>query len=166
MKKFFMSVSVSYYKYIIYSIFCTLPFLVSAQTPDKIKIQKEDAVYFFQVGPKSDTISANKNDLFYLKFNGTLRCNARIEVVNGRLFKTNNDSIFQLKKSTNIQYEHYFQDSMFVVNKAIPKDKKRDCRKFVSHINGAIDGDGHTITIQIYNLNSKETLLNNTFYYR
>ena len=146
--------------------FILISSLFQAQTPDKIKIQKEDAVYFFQVGTKSDTISANKNDLFYLKFNGALRCNARIEVINGRLYRTANDSIFQIKRSTNIQYEHYFMDSVFVANKANPKDKIKNCRKFVSHINGAIDGDGHTITIQIYNPNSRETLLNNTFYYR
>lgn len=140
--------------------------MIKAQSPDKITIKKEDAVYFFQTEKKSDTISVNQNDLFYLKFDGSLRCNARIEVVNGKLYKTNNDSIFQLKRSTNIQYEHYFMDSVFVANKANPKDKNRNCNKFVSHINGAIDGDGHTISIQIYNLNTRETLLSNTFYYK
>lgn len=153
-----------YYKCII--ILIVFNFSLLAQTPDKIKIQKEDAVYFFQIGQKSDTVSANQNDLFYLKFTSSLKCNARIEVVNGRLFKTNNDTIFQLKKATNLQYEHYFMDSVFVANKPDPKGKNRDCRKFISHINGAQEGSGKIITIQIYNLNSKETLLNNSFYYK
>jgi hypothetical protein len=151
-------------RYIVVLLFISL--FVKSQTPDKIKIQKEDAIYFFQVGQKSDTVSANQNDLFYLKFTGSLKCNARIEVVNGRLFKTNNDTIFQLKKATNLQYEHYFMDSVFVGNKPDPKMKNRDCRKFISHINGAQEGNGKTITIQIYNLNNRETLLNNTFYYK
>lgn len=143
---------------------CNLP--LSGQVPGKIKIQKEDAIYFFQVAQKSDTISANQNDLFYLKFTGTLKCNARIEVVNGRLFKTKNDTVFQLKKANNLQYEHYFMDSVFVANTPGTKDQKRQCNKFITHINGAKEGDGKTITIQVYNIITKETLLNNTYYYR
>lgn len=161
MRAFFISKLRGFYKCILFSI--AFNFSLSAQTPDKIKIQKEDAVYFFQVGQKSDSISADKNDLFYLKFSGSLKCNARIEVVNGRLFKTKNDTIFQLKRATNLQYEHYYMDSVFVANKPA---QNRKCNKFITHINGAKEGDGKTITIQIYNLNSKESLLNNTFYYR
>ncbi|HWY09794.1 MAG TPA: hypothetical protein VN026_00640 [Bacteroidia bacterium] len=141
------------------------PFL-TAQTSDKIKIKKEDALYFFQVGQKSDTISSDKNDLFYLKITGPLRCNARIEVVNGRLTKTKNDSIFILKKVPNLQYEHYFQDSTFIANKTKGKDMNENCFKFVTHINGANEGNGNAINIQIYNINTRETLLNNKFYYK
>lgn len=139
------------------------PTFFLAQTPDKIKIKKEDALYFFQVGQKTDTIVQNKNDLFYLKITGTLRCNARIEVVNGRLTKTN-DTLFQLKKIPNLQYEHYFQDSTFVANKV--NGTNENCFKFITHINGANEGNGNAVSIQIYNINTRETLISNKFYYK
>lgn len=139
---------------------------LAAQTPDKIKIKKEAALYFFQTGQKSDTILLNKNDLFCLKMTGEFRCQLRIEIVNAKLLKTSNDSIFQLKKMPNLQYEHYFKDSTFVANKPKGKDMNTNCYKFVTHINGANEGDGNIITIQIYNIYSRETHLSNKFYYR
>jgi hypothetical protein len=144
--------------------FILVPFLFYSQT-DKITIKKEDTFYFFQAGKKTDTISAGKNDQFFLKLSGKTSCTTRIEVVNGRLYKTNNDSVFQLKKAPNLQYEHYFMDSVFV---AKPGDKKnqRDCHKFVTHINGANEGNGSEVTIQFYNINTRETILVNKFYYR
>jgi hypothetical protein len=149
-----------------------IPFLficsvIRAQIPDKIKVEKEDDFYFFQAGNKRDTISANKGDLFYLKISGQTRCETRIEVVNGRLYKTSNDTIFQLKKNPNLQYEHYFSDSVFVEKADLKApNARRRCNKFVTHINGALEGDGNTITIQFYNINTRKTLLTNKFYYR
>ena len=137
-----------------------------SQSPETIKVKKEAALYFFQTGQKSDTISLNKNDLFYLKITGKLGCETRIEVVNGKLLRTKNDSIFQLKKNSNLQYEHYFQDSTFVANKPKGKTMNENCYKFISHINGANESDGRIINIQIYNINTRETLLSNKFYYK
>ena len=140
--------------------------LLFSQTPETIKVKKEAALYFFQTGQKSDTISLNKNDLFYLKITCELRCQLRIEIVNAKLLRTQNDSIFQLKKMPNLQYEHYYKDSTFVANKPKSKATNENCYKLITHINGANEGDGNTITIQIYNIYSRETLLSNKFYYK
>jgi hypothetical protein len=137
-----------------------------AQVPDKIKVRKEDEFYFFQTGNKTDTISAGKNDLFYLKITGNTRCETRIEVVNGRLYRTSNDTIFQLKRNPNLQYEHYYSDSVFVGRDLKEPKPQRNCNKFVTHINGALEGDGNVISIQFYNLNTRKTLLTNKFYYK
>lgn len=139
--------------------------LLQAQVPDKIRIKKEDEFYFFQVGKKTDTISS-QNDKFYLKITGKMRCETRIEIVNGRLYKTANDTIFQLKKNPNLQYEHYFSDSAFVAKPPKGQTAPENCFKFVTHINGAQEGDGNTITIQFYNINTRQTLLTNKFYYK
>ncbi len=142
-----------------------IPFLVFCQT-EKIKIKKEDSFFFFQTGQKSDTISLNKNDLFYLKMTGKTGCNTRIEIENGRLMRTKNDTVFQLKNVPHLQYEHYFQDSTFVANKSKPGVVNDNCHKFITHINGANEAKGNVIKIIFYNVNTKDALLSNTFYYK
>jgi hypothetical protein len=139
---------------------------VYSQVPEKIKVKKEDVFYFFPVKPKSDTITANQNDLFYLKVTGETRCTTRMEIVNGRLYKTDVDTIFRLKKVPNLQYEHYFMDSIFVANKPKTKEAEKSCSKFVTHINGAQEGDGNVIVIQFYNITTRETFLVKKYYYR
>jgi len=145
--------------------FIFFPLFFFSQT-EKIRIKKEDSFYFFQLGQKSDTISPNKNDLFYLKMTGKLGCNTRIEIENGRLLKTKNDTVYQLKNIPNLQYEHYFQDSTFVANKNKPGATNDNCRKFITHINGANEAKGNTVKIVFYNVNSKNVVLSNTFYYK
>ena len=147
-------------------LFTFIALLSKAQTPDKIKVKKEDEFYFFQAGNKTDTISSNRNDLFYLKITGATRCETRIEIVNGRLYKTTNDTIFRLKRNPNLRYEHYFSDSIFVAKHPKGQAKPENCHKFVTHINGAQEGDGNTITIHFYNINTRKTLLTNKFYYK
>jgi hypothetical protein len=147
-------------------LFLIISLYSGAQTPDKIKVKKEDEFYFFQKGSKSDSISQGKNDLFYLKITGETRCQTRIEVVNGRLYKTANDTIFLLKRNPNLQYEHYFSDSIFVAKHPKGQTKPENCFKFVTHINGAQEGDGNTITIHFYNIETRKTLLTNKFYYK
>lgn len=154
-------------KYIhIFILLFSLNSSIFSQIPDKIKVKKEDSFFFFQIGQKTDTISAGKNDLFYLKITGKLGCNTRIEIENGRLLKTKNDTIYQLKNIPNLQYEHYFQDSTFVANKNRPGEINDNCRKFITHINGANEAKGNTVKIIFYNINSKDVLLSNTFYYK
>jgi hypothetical protein len=145
--------------------FIFLPIFLFSQT-EKIKIKKEDNFYFFQIGQRSDSISLNKNDLFYLKMTGKLGCNTRIEIENGRLMRTKNDTVFQLKNIPNLQYEHYFQDSTFVANKNKPGEINDNCRKFITHINGANEAKGSTVKVIFYNVNSKDVLLSNTFYFK
>lgn len=151
-------------KFILY--FLILNQSTIGQNLKKIKIKKEDRLYFFQVGPKSDTISTNKNDLFYLRITGNLGCTSRIEVENGRLMKTKNDTTFQLKYIPNLQYEHYFQDSTFNASKPNNASANTNCHKFITHINGANENKGNIIKVTIYNIQSKDVLLNNTYYYR
>ncbi len=144
-----------------------IPVFCFSQTPDKIKIKKEDSFFFFQIGQKSDTLSLNKSDLFYLKFTGKIGCNTRIDIENGRLMKTKNDTIFQLKNIPNLQYQHYFQDSTFVAHTNKPGQVNDNCHKFITHINGANEGStSHTIKIVMYNVNTKDVILSNTFYYK
>lgn len=143
-----------------------IPTFIFSQVPEKIKIKKEDSFYFFQIGQKSDTITQGKNDLFYLKMTGGIGCTSRIEIENGRLMKTKNDTIFLLKNVPHLQYEHYFQDTTFIANKPKTGETNNNCRKFITHINGANENKGNVVKIVIYKINTKEVLLTNTFYYK
>src|SRR5688572_20923809 len=70
MKAFFISRKKGLNKYMTYLMIGSVAPVLNAQTPDKITVKKEDAFYFFQAGKKTDTISAGKNDRFYLKMSG------------------------------------------------------------------------------------------------
>jgi hypothetical protein len=154
-----------FHKYILYFIVFNCPVFIFAQT-DKIKIKKEDNFYFFQLGQKSDTIISGKNDLFYLKMTGKTGCNTHIEIENGRFMKTKNDTIFQLKNIPNLQYLHYFQDSTFVAHKSKPGEVNDNCHKFITHINGANEARATIVKVVFFNVNSKDVLLSNTFFFK
>jgi len=153
-------------KYTLYILLFVCHFSFFSQVPDKIQIKKDIDFSFYQAGKKTDTISVGTGDKFYLKLSADLRCITRIEVVNGRLYKTSNDTIFQLKKVPNLQYEHYFSDSVFVSTKPKGQNKPENCYKFVTHINGAQEGNGSTITIQFYTITNRETILVKKYYFK
>jgi hypothetical protein len=138
-----------------------------SQTPDKIKIKKEDEFFFFQAGKKTDTISPGKGDLFYLKLTGQKRCDYHIEVENGQLLKTGNDSLFRLVKIQNFKYLHYFVDSVMVSKDRFAKQVTEKCFKYKTFVNGAHNADPkNRIYIRIFNVTTGDTLLTNKFYYR
>jgi len=152
-----------------------LPLTIVAQNNlDKIKIKKEDySLYFFQKGIKSDTITSQKNNLFVLKIGVSRRCNALIEVENGRLIPTNNDSIYQLSYMPHLNYRHFFKDSISSAeayktkNSSSKKPNISPCSIFKTEINGSNNtGQSKQINITIKNKSNDSLYLSNKFYYR
>ncbi len=150
-----------------------LTFITYSQI-DKIKIKKEDySLYFFQKGIKSDTITSQKNNLFVLKIGVSRRCNALIEVENGRLIPTNNDSIYQLSYMPHLNYRHFFKDSLSsseaykTKNSSSKKPNISPCSNFKTEINGSNNTDqSKQINITIKNKSNDSLYLSNKFYYR
>jgi hypothetical protein len=152
----------------------TQQLLVAQESPEKIKIKKEDySIYFFQKDIKSDTISKTSANLFVLKIGISRRCNALIEIDNGRLVPTKNDSIYQLVYMPNINYRHRFRDSAIVTeppkNKLSPAKKSTvsPCSVFKTEVNGSGNsGLTKQISIRIKNNANDSLYLSNKYYYR
>lgn len=152
----------------------TQQLLVAQELPEKIKIKKEDySIYFFQQGVKLDTISNASGNLFILKIGISRRCNALIEIENGRLVATKNDSIYKLTYTPYINYLHRFRDSTSVSdqvqhhNSDTKKKVVQSCSVFKTEINGSGNASlSKFITIRIKNNANDSLYLNNKYYYR
>lgn len=80
-----------------------------SQTESKIRFQKEHTlIYFFQKGVKSDTLSKKSENLFYLLVSDSLKKNLVVEVENGQLIATGNDSLVKLNYVQGFKYESFY----------------------------------------------------------
>lgn len=151
-------------------LFLFLSHLMYSQK-EKIRIKK-DGLVFFQKGKACDTISFNKNDLFYIRLSESFRCNVRIDVQNGQLQKTNSDTIVRLVSVKNINYFHTFTDSTFIteIKKShfTKQEKKiKPCYNLTTFVNGANSSNERSvIIITFYKNGSDSILLKNKFIYR
>ncbi len=139
--------------------------LSAQERNDKIKIRRSDSeFYFFQLGKKTDTISKNKNDLFFLQIPRSKRCDYKIEIQNGQLLKTKSDTVFKLVRLNNIDYIHYYEDSV-TTNKN--SNIYSRCSKYKVAINGANNlNTPHNIQIKFINTSNDSIILINKFYFK
>lgn len=142
-----------------------------SQTTPTIKFAKGDKVfYFFQKGIKSDTISDKKNNLFYLIIPDSLKESISIQVHNGQLLATINDSIVQLNFIQGLKYESVCEpgESNFATDNKQGRtngNKKKSCY-LTTRIDGTSTISGNKITIIIYNRRYNAKILENEFYWR
>jgi hypothetical protein len=136
----------------------------SQNNTDKIKVRKTDSeFYFFQQGRKSDTISSNSN-LFVMQIPKSKRCTYKIEIQNGQLLKTKNDTVFKLVKLNNLNYIHYYSDTLTTMKNSNAPDK---CSKYTVAIDGANNlNTPNIIRIRFVNSFNDSTILINKFYYK
>lgn len=144
-----------------------LTFIFStAQTPsDKIKIRKSDTqFYFFQSGKKTDTISSKSGNLFYLQIPKDKRCTYKIEIQNGQLLKTKNDTIYKLVRLNNLNYIHYYTDTLTTIKNTNTMAK---CSKYTFAIDGANNlNTPNVVRVRFVNSFNDSTILINKFYYK
>jgi hypothetical protein len=136
---------------------------VSAQSPEKIKYQKNSSlIYFFPKGINKDSIVKNSNDLFYLVVPDSLKKHIVVYVENGKLVKTTNDSLVKLNYMQGLKYE-----SQFVINEVAEASKKiKKEFELISLINGASSYEKNKILIQIINKKEEKVVIENIFFYR
>jgi hypothetical protein len=154
--------------------FVLFPFLFKAQDSDilKIKKQNEAAFLFFQIGQPNDTISDNENDLFYLKVAGKKRCTTRIEIENGKLEKFMSDTIYKLVFYNNLDYLHFYEDTIPPDDKhkkhVISSGKKsfEKCLLFKTAIDGANLNKSKIITVKFLNSENGSVYVTNKFFYK
>ncbi|MCE3260816.1 MAG: hypothetical protein K0S12_2457 [Bacteroidetes bacterium] len=139
---------------------------LNAQTVKKIKVKKpaENTLFFFQKGEKSDTIVKNKNDLFYLLVSDTLKSHLIIQIENGRLQKTYNDSLYQLVHIKGISYEAVYEKTPVVLDEMESKPGFR--YEFKSRINGVPSQPGNVIRVTFRSEKTTKLLPENVFYYK
>jgi hypothetical protein len=136
---------------------------VFAQTPEKIKFQKNSTlIYFFPKGAKTDSVVKNSNDLFYLVVPDSMKKHIVVYVENGKLIKTTNDSLVKLNYMQGLKYE-----SQFVINEVTeaPKKIKKEY-ELISLINGASSYEKNKILIQIINKKEEKVVIENVFFYK
>ncbi|MCE3226889.1 MAG: hypothetical protein K0S32_1440 [Bacteroidetes bacterium] len=139
---------------------------MNAQPLKKIKVKKNQTkvVYFYQKGLKSDTIVKSKNDLFYLLLSDTLKDHIIIQIENGQLQKTANDSLFRLVYIRGINYESSYTKTLIVLDEMEAHPKKR--YDFKTAVNGTSSAPANEIHIQFKVKNMVKPLLENVFYYK
>lgn len=152
-------------RYLFYFLMIFVYSRANAQTPEKIKFQKNSSlIYFFAKGAKADSVIKNTNDLFYLVIPDSLKKFITVYVENGKLIKTINDSIVKLNYMQGLKYE-----SQFIINE-VPGDanSKSLKKKFdmISLINGASSYQKNKILVQIINKKEEKVVIENIFFYR
>ena len=105
-------------KYILYFLIVSaLSSTLHAQSFDIIKVKKENKlIYFFQKGLKSDTLYKAKNNLFYLLVPDTLKKTILLNIENGQIVKTTNDSIVKVNYVGGLSYDYLFEPDRTILN--------------------------------------------------
>ncbi len=148
-------------------------FFKAQSQPDKIKIKKEDySIYFFNQGKKSDTINSN-NNTFVLKLGVSRRCNTFIEIENGKLIETKNDSLFKLMYMPGMNYRHLYRDTVVTelpAKSTIAPAKTRiyqKCGLFTTQVNGSSGNpQSKTIVIKFKSFQNDTIYLSNKYYFK
>lgn len=131
---------------------------ITSQQVEKIKFKKDPSlIYFFQKGPKSDTIHKSLGQLFYLVVPDALKKNLSIEIENGQLLLTSNDSLVKFNYLPGFKYESFYTR----------KSPVRKAKGTEYEFNTAVDGISilphNRITISLIDKGTGGLLLQSTF---
>jgi len=141
----------------------------SAQPIEKIKFAKNATlIYFFQKGPKSDSVIKNKSDLFYLLVPDSMKASFSLIIDNGRLTKTTNDSVFKLENMPGLKYETFYQKSEAPSNTPNRHNNHQSLPpvyELQTLINGTTEKERNTILIRITDKKNEKLILENNFYF-
>lgn len=126
-----------------------------SQSPAAVKIKKyNSALYFYQKGTHTDTISKTKGNIFYLVANDSLKSQIHIFIENGQLVKTKNDSVFKFVYVKGMSYECFFL-KIFNENKW----------KFETLVNGTTSERPDKVIFRVKKRNESVYLIENKFSY-
>lgn len=133
-----------------------------SQTVEKIKFKKDKSlIYFFQKGTKSDTLLASRENFFYLVAPDSIKKNLSLEVENGQLMITENDSLVKLTYLPGFQYESFYT----VKERKSGKKTKSEKFEFTTMVNGISILPKNKISISLINKKTGGLILENVFVY-
>ncbi len=150
-------------KFIFYFLIFCLSGSISSQTPQKIKFQKNSSLIYFFPKAKTDSVISLSNDLFYLVIPDSLKKSSAIYIENGKMIRTNNDSIVQLNYMPGLKYESLYviKESKDLVNNKLKKEFE-----FISLINGSSSYPKNKMLIQVVNKKEEKVVIENTYIYK
>jgi hypothetical protein len=133
-----------------------------SQTVEKIKFKKDKSlIYFFQKGTKSDTLNASLEHFFYLVAPDSIKKNLSLEVENGQLMVTENDSLVKLTYLPGFQYESFYKSNEIKPGKKSTSEKF----EFTTMVNGISILPKSKISISLINKKTGGLILENVFVY-
>ncbi|MCW3075511.1 MAG: hypothetical protein JWO32_120 [Bacteroidetes bacterium] len=131
-----------------------------AQKTNSIKVKKTNtSFYFFQKGNKTDTISKNKGNEFYLIVNDSLKKTLTVLIDNGQLIKTLNDSVYTFKYIRGFNYECSFKPKEIKSGELVQYELK-------TLVNGVSSQPARTIFFIFKKGAEARPFLENKFYYK
>ncbi len=141
-----------------------------SQAPQIIHVKKtDDSFYFFQKGRSTDSISKTTGNTFYLIVRGKLRNRLVIDIENGQLLKTTNDSVFKFNYIKGIAYECFFEK----IIEGNPLEKRNKAKNTVTVkyyfkclINGVSNEEKNKVFFRFKTKGDSEYFLENKFYFR
>lgn len=149
-------------KFIFYLFIFFLSGTTFSQTLQTIKFQKNSSFIYFFPKEKTDSVISASNDLFYLLVPDSLKRSIAVYIENGKMTRSNTDSLVQLKYMPGLKYE-----SLYVIKESKdPSDKKLKKEfEFISLINGSSSYAKNKILIQIVNKKEEKVVIENTYIY-
>lgn len=133
----------------------------TSQTVEKFRFKKDPAlIYFFQKGKRSDTLHKSQENFFYLIVPDTLKKSLSIQVENGQILPTANDSLVRFNYLPGFKYESLYSPSEEKVNK-----KGKPVYEFKTLVDGISILPHEKISISLINKATGGLLLENVFLY-
>ena len=143
--------------------FLFLSFFGISQTVEKIKFKKDRTlIYFFQKNEKTDTLTAFSEHFFYLVVPDGLKKDLSIQVENGQLMPTLNDSIVKFIYVPGFQYESFYVSQE--INGG--EKKKKVKQEFTTMVNGTPTLKAPKISISLINKATGGLILEDVFFYK
>lgn len=140
--------------------FLLMSYSFNCQIPSVIKIKKNPYnFYFYQKGEKRDTISSAKGNEFYLIASDSLKSVLSIEIENGYLIKTANDSIYNFKYIKGMKYECIYKNT-------VRYHEKNSGPELKSLVNGVSSESPKKIIFYFKTNKESKPFLENRFYYK
>jgi len=141
-----------------------------SQIPQIIHVKKTDeSFYFFQKGNSTDSISKTTGNTFYLIVRGKLRDRLVIDIENGQLLKTANDSIFKFHYVKGIAYECFFEkiiEGNPIEKRNKTKNKVTVTYEFKCLINGVSSEEKNKVIFRFKTKGDSEYFLENRFWFK
>jgi hypothetical protein len=145
----------------LFLVLFTASLTCQAQQVERIKFKKDRSlVYFFHKGDKSDTLHKDAENYFYLLVPDSLKKDFSLEVENGQMLATENDSLVKLNYMPGFNYESFYS-----ITDGTKKQKRRGF-EFKTAVNGTSVLEHTKISISLINKKTGGLILENTFFYQ
>lgn len=141
------------------SLFCVSSYVLLSQLPATIRVKRNsELIYFFQKDLKTDTITKNKGNLFYLFVPDSIKEFISVQTENGMLEPNKGDSLLRFNFLKGLKYE--------LIYAFVPETGLKKHWSLQSRINGAADEQGNRVLITLIDRRRNHVLIESRFRYK